>query len=42
MNTRRITVLAALAVATTTFGAGRVEAASVQLSGVAVYDTFPY
>ena len=39
MNTRKITVLAALAVATTTFGAGRVEAASVPLSGVAVYDS---
>ena len=39
MNTRKITVFAAVAVATTTFGAGRVEAASVQLSGVAVYDS---
>ena len=39
MNTRKITVLAALAVATTTFGAGRVEAASVQFSGVAFYDS---
>ena len=39
MNTRKITVLAALAVATTTFGAGRVEAASAQLTGVAVYDS---
>src|SRR4051794_30515626 len=39
MNTRKITVLATLAVATTTFGAGRIEAASVDLSGVAVYDS---
>jgi hypothetical protein len=39
MNTRKITVLATLAVATTTFGAGRVQAASADLSGVAVYDT---
>jgi hypothetical protein len=39
MNTRKITVLAALVVATTTFGAGRAEAASVRLSGVAVYDS---
>ena len=39
MKTRRIIVFAALAVATTTFGAGRAEAASTQLSGVAVYDS---
>ena len=39
MSTRKITVLAALAAAATTFGAGRVEAAGVQLSGVAVYDS---
>jgi hypothetical protein len=39
MNTQKITVLAALAVAMTTFGAGRAEAASVPLSGVAVYDS---
>jgi len=39
MNNRKITLLAALAVATTTFGAGRVEAASVQFSGVAFYDS---
>jgi hypothetical protein len=41
MNARNITVLATVAVATTTFGAGRVEAASVDLSGVAVYDSSP-
>ena len=39
MNTRKLTVLAAIVVATTTFGAGRAEAASAQLSGVAVYDS---
>src|SRR5688572_28018321 len=39
MNTRKITVLAALAVAATTFGVDRVEAAGAQLSGVAVYDS---
>src|SRR4051794_13491174 len=38
MNTRKITVVAALAVATTTFGAGPVEAASDELSGVVVWD----
>jgi hypothetical protein len=39
MNARKITVFAALALATTTFGAGRAEAASVDLSGKAVYDS---
>jgi len=39
MNIRKTTLLAALAVATTTVGADRVEAASADLSGVARYDS---